>query len=271
MMTLKEKIQSFVNNLLDYGPILLTVLVGAYAAAATINSNLSDNELLQWILGILVLIATTQLVDRFRVLRSNDKKLDQILTLSQGTGGTKGFLLDSMPDLRERLKAAKSIAISGVSLAGTSNNYHPILQERLRSGIPVRLLVTDPDEKKPVADVAVYRIEKTQDPNVLRRSVNYSLETFSLLLNVDPKKKLKIRLLPFPTMYGIWMLDFGTDEAEIWVELYAFRKTPEPAFQLLPRRDGEWYEFFADQFEKMWAASNDWDVINKVKIVKPNS
>lgn len=268
MMTLKEKILSFVNNLLDYGPILLTVLVGAYAAVATINSKLDDKALLQWILGLLVLIATTQLVDRFRILRSTDKKLDQILTLSEGTGGTKGFLLESMPDLRDRVKTAKSIAISGVSLAGTSNNYHPILQERLKAGVPVRLLLIDPDAELPVADVAVYRIEKTQDPNVLRRSLNFSLETFSLLSNVDKKKKLKIRLLPYPTIYGIWILDFDTDNAEVWVELYSFRKTPEPAFQLLPRRDGVWYEFFSEQFEKMWAASNEWDVKSKAKVVK---
>lgn len=267
-MTLKEKIQLFVNNLLDYGPIILTVLVGAYAAVATINSQLSEKELLQWILGLLVLIATTQLVDRFRVLRSTDKKLDQVIALSQGTGGVKGFLLDSMPDLRERLKVAKSISISGVSLAGTSNSYHPVLQDRLRAGIPVRLLVTDPSVDLPVAEVAVYRIEKTQDPNVLRRSTNHSLETFSLLSDVDHKKKLKIKLLPYPTIYGIWIIDFGKDNAEVWVELYSFRKTPEPAFQLFPRRDGVWYEFFVDQFEKMWAASYEWDVINKVKIVK---
>lgn len=267
-MTAKEKILSFVNSLIDYGPIVVTVLVGAYATLATLKGEMTTADMLQWVLGLLVLIATTQLVDRFRVLRGTDKKLDQILTVSQGTAGTKGFLLDSMPDLRERLKVAKSIAISGVSLAGTSNTYHPVLQDRLRSGVPVRLLVTDPSADLPVADVAVYRIEKTQDSNVLRRSTNHSLETFSLLSDVDPKKKLKIRLLPYPTMFGIWVLDFGTDNAEIWVELYSFRKTPEPAFQLLPRRDGIWYDFFADQFEKMWSASSEWDIFKKVKVIK---
>lgn len=262
-MALRRRILTIVNNIIDYGPILLTVLVGAFATVRSINSHLDSNELLQWILGLLVLIASTQLVDRFRILRNTNKKLDQIIEFSNGSGGAKGFLLDSMPDLRERVKSAKSISISGVSLAGTSNLYHPILQDRLKAGVPMRLLMIDPAIDKPVADVAVYRIDKTQDASVLRRSVNYSLETFSLLSPFDQKRKLKIRLLPFPTIYGIWILDYGTNEAEVWVELYSFRQTPEPAFQLKPGRDGVWYEFFVNQFEKMWVASCDWDVISK--------
>ena len=269
-MTAKEKILSFVNNLLDYGPITITVLVGAYATVATINGKLGTESVLQWILGLLVLIATTQLIDRFRVLRNTDKKVDQILAISQGTGGVKGVFLEGMPDLRARLSNAKSVSISGVSLAGTSNTYSHALMECLRAGAKVRLLVSDPDPALPIVDIAVYRLEKHHDTGILRNSIVHALDNFSLLHKYDPKgRTLKIRLLPFSTIYGIWIIDYDTPDAEIWVEIYSFRKTPEPAFQLLPKRDGIWYEYFIEQFENMWIASHEWDVVNKVKIVKP--
>ncbi len=260
----KEKLILFFNLIIDYGPIIITVLMGAYAAFSTLEGSTNSEQMLQWVLAILLLITSTQLVDRFRVLRSTDKKLDQVITISRGMAGPKGFWLESMPDLRVRLSKAHSISISGVSLAGTSNQFNTISQERLKSGVPIRLLVCDPDPTTPTADIAAYRIEKHQDPDTLRRAINHALDNFSLVAKVDPKRKnLKIRLLPYPPTFGIWIIDYGLPNAEIWVEIYAFRQTPEPAFQLLPRRDGEWYEFFADQFEKMWSASREWDAIQK--------
>jgi len=263
----KEKLLALANNIIDYGPIIVTVLVGAYASFWAFNESVSNEQILQWILAILLLIASVQLIDRFRVLRSTDIKLDKLIAVFRGEAGAKGFLQKSLPDFRSRLASAKSISISGVSLAGTSNNMLNTIQDRMQKGTPVRILVTDPDPEKPIADVAAYRLEKHQDPEMLRRSIMHAIDNFSLMVKHDPKGELlNIRVLPYPTIFGIWLIDYGTPDAEVWVEIYLFRKTPEPAFQLLPRRDGEWYDFFVEQFEKMWSASRMWDPVNNTYV-----
>jgi hypothetical protein len=32
----------------------------------------------------------------------------------------------------------------------------------------------------------------------------------------------------------------------------------EPCFDLVPKRDGVWYDYFIDQFEQMWKGAKPW-------------
>lgn len=257
----KEKVHSLVNSLIDYGPIVITVVVGAIVSIRMIYQPQSQSTdiYLQWILIILLLIAVTELVDRFRVLRSSEKKLDQLMSISKGSSGAQGFFFHQMPDLRDRFFKAKSIAISGVSLLGTSNNYHPALSNRLLARIPIRIMVVDPDRDKTYADLAVFRLESHEEQADLRGNILTALKNFSLIKNKGHDQNcFKIKVLPYPISYGIWIIDDNTTDAEIWVELYAFRFTPDPVFRLLPSRDKEWYEYFRDEYNRMWNAASDW-------------
>jgi len=252
-----------INYALDYIPIIATVLLATFATLKAIQSPLPVSEVLQWVLVVLGLLATTQLIDRFRVIRSLDLKIDKLSESVNKGDGAKTFFIHHIPNLRERLLDAKSISINGITLSRTTDALWDVFKQQISGGGTVRLLLVDPDHS--ALEFAALRFQKHQDSVRLRREVKHALDNLESLAELD-KNLFQVRLLPFPPAFGIWAIDVGSPKAEIWVELYSFRDLPEPTFQLLPDRDGEWFYFFQKQFDQMWAIGKPWQPLGIEKV-----
>lgn len=246
----KSNLLRFVNYLIDYLPIIATVTAATLASLSTVRSNTTTTELLQWILLVLALLATTQLVDRLRLMRGIESKVDQIIQSSEVSRSAESFLAQSLPKRTERLKSAKSIAINGMTLARTSNSFYALFKECVISGGQVRLLIIDPNH--PALEVAANRFSKHQDPKRLQREIEHALDNLQSLAT-DPRtlQGFQLKLAPFVPPYGIWLIDADSPKAEIWIEFYSFQADLDPAIQLLPQRDGVWFHFFKQQFENI--------------------
>ncbi len=252
-----NRLLKFIGYILDYAPIIATVIVATLASLSAVRSGITADEMLQWVLVVLALLATTQLVDRFRLMRNLDVKVEQLLDSAQGLKGANAFFVQRLPDMEERLRQAKSISINGITLSRTSDSFWDTFKQRIAEGARIRILIVDPTHQ--ALDIAANRFHKHQDPNRLRRESEHALDNFeSLMAERVSNESFRVRLLPFVPPYGIWLIDADTPRAEIWVELYSFRDEPEPTFHLLPHHDGEWFAFFQRQFETMWNASKEW-------------
>jgi hypothetical protein len=118
-----NRLLKFVGYILDYAPIIATVIVATLASLSAVRSGITTAEMLQWVLVVLALLATTQLVDRFRLMRNLDVKVEQLLESAQGLKGANAFFVPRIPDMEERLRQAKSIAINGITLSRTSDSF----------------------------------------------------------------------------------------------------------------------------------------------------
>jgi hypothetical protein len=119
----KSTIRKYTGYVLDYAPVIATVLVATFASLSAVRSGIAPDEMLQWILVVLTLLATTQLVDRLRLMRTLDAKADRLIEMSEGLTGIDAVFVERIPDLTNRLREAKSIAINGITLAHTSDYY----------------------------------------------------------------------------------------------------------------------------------------------------
>ncbi|MEM4724813.1 MAG: hypothetical protein QXP01_07355 [Candidatus Hadarchaeum sp.] len=257
MSSSSRKWIKFVNYILDYGPIIVTVIVATIASLSTTRSSVTSDEMLQWALVVLALLATTQLVDRFRLMRNLESKVEHILESAGHSSGANAFFTRQIPYMTDRLLRAKTISINGITLSRTSDSLWGTFKQKIAEGARIRVLVIDPDH--PVLDVAANLFQKHQDPSRLRREIEHALDNFaSLMTDSIRSEAFQVRLLPCIPPYGIWLIDVDTPQAEIWVEVYPFRSEQQPAFHLLPHRDGEWFAFFQRQFEIMWSASREW-------------
>ena len=109
----KRRIISIVSFILDYAPILITVVAAGLAAFASTRSNVQVSELLQWILVVLAFLVTTQLIDRFKLMRGIESKIEEMSQSQHFKKGVSAVFVRKMPNLESRLRTAKSIAISG--------------------------------------------------------------------------------------------------------------------------------------------------------------
>jgi len=167
------------------------------------------------------------------------------------------FFKHDFDDLRDRLGNAESIDINGITLARTSNTYINEFNKCLAHGGSVRILIVDP--KHPVLEAVANRFNKHQDANKIRREIEQSLDNLETLFSSGRKNKsFQIRLSDAVPPFGIWLIDAGNKNAEIWAEIYSFRGNRDPALHLLPNRDGEWFNFFQEQYEILWNNSTEW-------------
>jgi hypothetical protein len=253
----RKQFTKFVGHLLDYGPIILTVLAATIVSIFATSSDITIEQLVQSILLVLALLATTQLIDRFRLLRTIDQKIDSLLENSSSNAGIDQLFHDRKPSLIERLQQAKTIDHNGITLVGTSNNLIAVFTACLAKSGRVRLLMIDPNDK--ALEVAAHRFLKHQDPVMFRREAEHALDNFSGIYK-EPKAKnnFKLGFVHNVPPYSIWVIDANTPQAEIWVSLYSFRDDPEPSFHILPYKDAKYFRFFQQQFELMWQASTIW-------------
>ncbi len=243
------------DNLIDYGPVILSVLVSTIAALRATQTGISSEELLQLVLIILVILSTTQLIDRFRLLRNLENNIETILQTREMTVGLDKVFLTTLPNLSDRLRQAKTITHNGITLVGTSNALLTVFSNCLANGCQIHLIMINPEDK--ALDVASQRFFKHQDHLRLRREAAHALDNFSSLYSSSHEFVIGFSNVVPP--YSIWLIDANTKNAEIWVGLYSYRDTIEPWLHLLPNKDGEMFDFFQRQIESLWKDSSMWE------------
>lgn len=179
------------------------------------------------------------------------------LRIEEPISATKFFKRD-FDDLRERFQKARSIAINGITLSRTSNTYLNEFKDCLARGGSVRIIVVNPQHS--AIEVATNRFYKHQDAIKIRRECEQSLDNLETLFSSEKNSRsIQVRLSNAVPPFGVWLIDADRPNAEIWAEIYSFRGNRDPALHLLPYRDGEWFDFFQDQFELLWESGVDWN------------
>ena len=248
----------FINFIIDYLPIILTFIMASIAPYISIKSDTQVSEMLQFILVILTLLATSLLADRFRIIRKIDQKVKVLGEYIKNSESAETFFIDRIPPLETRLLNAKSIAISGITLSRTSDSMLNIFEECINKGGNVRILLIDPEHI--ALEIAVKRFHKHQSVEMLKHESHHALNNFmSLSRKINDRNKFDIKLVRASPAYGIWLIDGDNINSEIWVELYSYRDLPEPTFHLQPYKDGKWHNYFLKQFELLWTDANRYD------------
>ncbi|MEJ3748004.1 hypothetical protein WEI85_32525 [Actinomycetes bacterium KLBMP 9797] len=159
------------------------------------------------------------------------------------------------PALDEDLRAATDIRLVGVTLSRTVRDMVGPLDRRLRAGAVVRVIVIDPDSAAPLEAFA--RTLGVTSPDFYRPRVDSTIEILSALaLLPGTAGRIEVRLLPFVPTFGMYLVDPGTADGRIYVELYQHRSLePNPCFGLRAERDGHWYGFFVNQFDTLWESA----------------
>jgi hypothetical protein len=249
-----------INAILDFGPIIFTVLVATFASLKSAQSGITSDEMLQLVLIVLALLATTQLVDRFRVLRDIDSKVRQLIAGSRTLSTADAIFEKNIPQLSSLIKGSRVVWVNGITLLITTTGLLPAWKPFLRKGGRIRFMTIDPNHPA-VVTAAAARLHKHQRIEELKDEVmiaHKNIRRLNQRLGLSDDV-IKVRVSTFVPPYAIWLFDAKTPDAEMWVWLYPFRAVESPVFHLDSRRDKVWFEYFERQFEMMWNVSKGWE------------
>lgn len=263
-------LQVFVEFFIDNVTVLATLGATAYVIfrQSISATKLSTDDLITAVLGVLGLLALSEIIERYRRLNSIEKTSKQALALLESKLADRSSALaffTKLPPLDKYIQSANNIDMCGVTLTTAVNRQLSSIRERLSVGATVRVLVVDPTSNAlKISDL------RSEDPNV--EYYRFKLEaTFQDLVylyqyqsrNCNTNKgKFEVRLLPYPPSFAIYSFDARRPTGQVIVEIYPHVTGwgNEPAFDLLPTRDGKWYEYFVDQFEFMWKSAKPFEV-----------
>jgi hypothetical protein len=255
---MRHKMEDTIWFLVENVPSLLTVAFTAYVLVQSQRATLQVTEILLWLLGIVGLLATSELVERFRRLKRIEnatlKTLDVVQAMA--TPDAESILRDRWAlDTAVKAGRAGQIWACGYTLVNLVRGYESFFKDRLEDGCNIRLLLLKPD-----CD-ATNTLDRLMTPkpgelmgdikNVLAR-----LERIEGSISSSAKGQLEIHLLKTAPTFSLLIVDPGLPQGWVQVEPYpSYHDVPldtgRPHF-VLKKREGYWYKFFCDQFQQLW-------------------
>lgn len=177
----------------------------------------------------------------------------QVRSRLAGEVSAEDFLARDKPDLMEQIRGAQDIRIAGVTLSRTLRNLVDELQRRAAAGATIKVALIDPTTSAPAE--AARRSTIPDRSNVFENRLRPSIDLLRELLEAPGAEgRVEVRFLPFVPAFGLVLVDPQRPGGRIHVDIYSHSSASGDAvFTLLPDRDGQWYQHFETEFERIWA------------------
>ena len=200
----------------------------------------------------------------FRAIRNTTSRQDprqdlaseiaSLTTMIQRLSDENGILkMRSMvPTLRSMFDGAETISIAAVSGLGLVNHNRGLLEEQLRLGRKVRVMLLDADHRD-----ALDAWDRLSNPpmNTPEEDIRSSLRMLMALASLrDYPGSCQVRVSDTLFPWSLIICE-KADISQMQIELHAYRRAPEerPNILLADKADAHWFRFFSQQFELAWS------------------
>lgn len=146
----------------------------------------------------------------------------------------------------------------GVTIRGTLRNHYGQMEDKLRKGHRIKVLLVHPDG--PAVDLAASRYYATTGRDSARRSMQIGDSLNSLCgLKRIANSNLEIRTIQNPLTFGAICTSPDSVSGALYLEHFPFRTAPDslPKY-VLYSADGKWYDFFRKEILALWECGTQW-------------
>ena len=238
-------------NVLD----LLTLAVAGYIFISSNVSNFLPEQLLVQVIGILTLIAFSNLVYR--------GKLKKIECISEETNASLHSIIEELllfydpEDIKQGLKDSKQeIILIGNSLKTTLDYFSGLLIERIDDGVNIRMLLMDYKEDRAL-DVNVNGYIGERDNKFSKLSLVNSMRKIYHIFytkNSDKPGELVLGLVPFPLKYGLVIIDPSEKNSMLFVKFYGYMNSSQRVMLVVKKeKQPKMFDYFYQQAESIWS------------------
>jgi hypothetical protein len=183
-----------------------------------------------------------------------EKQLSALRSATRALSDQRGALRKRslIPSLDSMFADAKVISIAAVSGLGFVNHHRGLLEEQLRKGRKLRVMLLDIDYRD-----ALQSWDRLSNPpmNTPEEDIRAGIRQFLGLADLrEYSGSCEVKLLDTVLPYSMILCE-GVHVSEMQVELHAYRRAPEerPNILLSSHADQHWFEFFAQQFDTAWS------------------
>ncbi len=161
---------------------------------------------------------------------------------------------------REHAAKASEICIAAIHATSVILSNLGLFETKIREGCRIRIVLLDP--KSP--SVKVWdRITKRQHT---RSEIEASLKALtSVLLNTRDRPNCEVRLIDVLLPFSLFGVDLDQPTGSIIAEHQCYSVPPDgrPHVRLLPKETPQWFAYYRDQFEAIWADAKTWSPVSK--------
>jgi hypothetical protein len=147
------------------------------------------------------------------------------------------------------------VLLLGIHQSHILIRYYDVIQEKLRKGCHIRVLLLDPACESAVHMTAMPFPGGALDQQELSR-VESSLANYGAVRERYPRL-VEIRVIPFLLTYGGFLFNWSTEEAAVYIQRYTFRVqggSHKPKF-FHKGGDNQWLQLYRTEMLGMWDAA----------------
>ncbi|MBE9156806.1 hypothetical protein IQ265_08180 [Nodosilinea sp. LEGE 06152] len=244
-----EIIRRIISDIRKGENIDLYLFALAALALAILNGlGLASKTLIESVtLALLGLLAAYSLGIRDRLNGINDKFT-----------GTSNLLYEELPsNLRDAtISNSKELFIIGISLNRTIATFYSQLEQKLKDGQKIKILVVDPNgEAVKLIPQRIYR------PISNQRLSDKISDTLLLTCSLHSKAsdQIEIRTIDFPISFGCFASNIEMSDGSIYIEYYSYKTTRDlPCVVVSSRKNPYWYSVYKIEVLNLWNAGKEW-------------
>ena len=229
--------------------LYLTIVAAVLFVVLNLVGVTSQSFLAPLTLAVLALLAITNLGNRHRMEELLEQKAHTLDDF---------FQEEYPPSYKNDFDHATEVWLVGVSLNRTIKTLYGKLEQKLKQGGRVRVLLVHP--QGPGLEMAVERGYSLRDVDMKRQEILSNLRLLNALRLIAPDR-LEVRTIQHPLNYGATATNPNDSNGALYLEHYCFRVTTEslPRY-VLRTQDGRWYDFFKAELRTLWEAGQIWTI-----------
>lgn len=262
MKQFKHILQILSSILFEHVTLFATIIGSVYILTKSQINAYDNNTLLLWIIGLLGLIATATVSEKYFKLSKIAKSVEDIRTTVQNRGlslDELAFTRKELKPLEARLSQAKKISITGGSLYRLSDEYYAFFESKLKKGCQLEIVMVKPYSSAAnlLCDNVVYETKNYEQYSL---KISESLQRF-LRLKREYESNISIRLTENVPPFSLIVTDEDLQNASIKVELYSYSVPTRERVQFeITRENSKSFAFFIDQLSTLRKESYEIDI-----------
>lgn len=249
MKQFKRIVLIIASVLFEHITLFATIIASVYILTKSQINVYDNNTLLLWIIGLLGLIATATVSEKYFKLTKIEKGIENIQSAVKSRSlrlDELAFTRKELKPLEARLSQAKKITITGGSLYRLSDEYYAFFESKLKNGCQLEVVMVKPysNAANLLCDNVVY---ETKDYTQYSLKISESLQRF-LRLKQEYNRNITIRLTENVPPFSLIVTDEDSPNASVKVELYSYSVPTRERMQFeVTREDAKSFTFFIDQ------------------------